>query len=188
MWEDLDLEFQHSDQIYWFVFLVWPFGQPSWLFSLWTVRIIYLVNSCGWEHFYLLCVPYEFIYLFVWWNYPCEVHTMERIVENVIYTTIPEEITKSHQRIASDDFCECLFAKYDCAFFKCFKFLPRHQVHFSFVNSTRAEVFLKESLSFRGVLYLLGWPNVKYVWKSAMCRTRYTIKTSLPLCVHMVKC
>ena len=76
---------------------------------------------------------------------------MESIVENVIYTTIPEEITKSHQRITSDEFCECLFAKYDCAFFKCVLFLPRHQVRFSFVNSTRAEVFLKESLSFRGV-------------------------------------
>ena len=76
---------------------------------------------------------------------------MERIVENVIYTTIPEEMTKSHQHITSDEFCECLFAKYDCAFFKCFKFLPRHQIRFPFVNSTRAEVFLKESLSFRGV-------------------------------------
>ena len=72
---------------------------------------------------------------------------MERIVENVIYTTIPEEITKYHQRITSDEFCECLFAKYDCSFFKCVQFLPRYQVRFSFVNSTRAEVFLKESVS-----------------------------------------
>ena len=42
-------------------------------------------------------------------------------------------------------------AKYDSAFFNSLQFLPSHQVCFSFVNSTREEMFLQKSMSIGGV-------------------------------------